>query len=296
MHFNFIPSSAPIFAAAQDAASLFSETGSLSVLAFITNSCLVAALVLGLILWLAKKATRNMQLVPHKAQNAFEAVVEFLYGQVEAIVGPKVAPRAFPLLASLFIFILISNWFGLVPGVGTLGWGHGHGAFALTHVDRPLFRPATADLNMTLGMALCFMIIWFAITIREVGLGGFLKHMFGSKGGLKGLMGVVVAFIFAFVGLIEVVSIVFRPVSLALRLFGNVFAGETLLHTMMNVVNGAHPVIDFLASVIIPIPFYFMEILVGLLQAIVFTLLCAVYTQLSTESHDEDHGHEGGHH
>ena len=95
-------------------------------------SILVAVVVLVLILGLAKKATKNMQLVPSGAQNFFEYVVEFLYGQVEAIVGPKVAPSAFPLLASIFSFVVTANWFGLIPGMGTVGWatggdsGHAH--------------------------------------------------------------------------------------------------------------------------------------------------------------------------
>ncbi len=84
-----------------------------SFLSFLTDSCVVAAIVLGLILWVSRKATTNMQLVPHPAQNFFEFVVEFLYKRIEDIVGPKVAPKAFPLLATLFIFILVSNWFGL---------------------------------------------------------------------------------------------------------------------------------------------------------------------------------------
>lgn len=277
-----------------DAKSWFGGEGAFSVLSFITNSCVVAGVVLLFILWLARKATTNMQLVPHKAQNFFESIIEFLYERIESIVGPKVAPKAFPLLATLFIFILIANWFGLLPGVGTIGWGEGHGFFALHHVNVPLLRPATADLNMTLGMALCFMVIWFAITIREVGVLGFIKHLFGAKGGLTGIMGLFVGLIFFIVGIIEVVSIVFRPMSLSLRLYGNVYAGETLLHTMMTLLNGAHPVLDFIGSVLFPLPFYFMELLVGLLQAVVFTLLCAVYIQLST-AHDEEHGEDAHH-
>ncbi len=185
------------------------------------------------IVWLARKATTNMQLVPHKAQNFFEFLVEFLYGRIEGIVGPKVAPKAFPLLATLFLFILVANWFGLIPGVGTIGWGPGHGFFSVDEVERPLFRPATADLNMTLGMALTFMLIWTLITVREVGIWGFLVHTFGPKGGIKGFFGFILAVVFFAVGIIEIISIIFRPVSLSLRLYGNIFAGETLLHTMM---------------------------------------------------------------
>jgi F-type H+-transporting ATPase subunit a len=276
-----------------------SLAGKESFLSFLTNSCFVALVVLGVILFFARKATSNMTLVPHKWQNFFELVIEFLYARVEGIVGKQVAPRAFPLLATLFVFILVSNYFGLLPGVGTIGWGESSGMMNLTHVHAPLLRPATADLNMTLGMSLCFMLVWLFITIREVGVIGFIKHTFGAKGGLKGIMGFMVAIIFFVVGLIEVVSIVFRPASLSLRLFGNIFAGETLLHTMMSLgeMFGLGGFGKFIVSLLAPLPFYFMELLVGLLQAVVFTLLCAVYIQLSTthDDHGEEHAHDGHH-
>ena len=258
-----------------------------SFLQFITNSVLVALIVLGVILWVSKKATTNMTLVPHKWQNFFESVVEFLYGQVEAVAGKHMAPKAFPLLGSLFVFILVSNWFGLLPGVGTIGWGEGTGGFlSVKEVHDPLLRPATADLNMTLGLSISAFCVWLYLTIREVGVWGFLVHTFGPKGGLKGVMGMVVAVVFLFVGVIEVISILIRPLTLAIRLYGNIFAGENVLHTMSGMGG-------FIGSVLAPFPFYFMELLVGLLQAVVFTLLCTVYVQLST-THD-DHGHEEHH-
>jgi F-type H+-transporting ATPase subunit a len=258
-----------------------------STLSFVTNSVLVALVVLGIVLWFSRKATTGMTLIPHKAQNFFEFVVEFLYGQVEGIVGKKLAPRTFPLLATIFIYILVSNWFGLLPGIGTIGWGEGTGFLSVKEVHDPLLRPPTADLNMTFGLSISMFLVWIYITIREVGVWGFIVHTFGPKGGLKGLMGVVVALVFLFVGVIEVFSILFRPITLSFRLFGNVLAGENVLHTMSGMGG-------FIGSILAPFPFYFMELLVGILQAIVFTLLCAVYIQLST-THD-DHGHEEAHH
>jgi F-type H+-transporting ATPase subunit a len=289
---DLFPTSLPL-ALSQSAVTLLGDPGSLT--AFVTNSLFVALLVLGVILWVSNKATTGMTLVPHKWQNFFELLIEFLYSKIEDIVGPKIAPKAFPLLATLFIFIVVANYFGLLPGVGTIGWGEGHGFLSLSHIDRPLLRPATADLNMTLGMALCFMFVWLYITIQEMGVWGFLKHTFGPKGGLKGVMGLVVALVFFMVGWIELISTAFRPASLSLRLFGNIFAGETLLHTMMTLGEkfGLGGTAQFVLSVLAPIPFYFMELLVGLLQAVVFTLLCAVYIQLST-THDDHHGDEHG--
>ncbi|MEN3941355.1 F0F1 ATP synthase subunit A [Prosthecobacter sp. SYSU 5D2] len=291
------PSSALLLAeVSRKAVSLLGGGERESFWAFVTNSCLVAAIVTGVIIWMANKATSKMTLIPHPWQNFFESIIEAVYNQVEAIVGPKQAPRAFPLLATLFIFILVSNYFGLLPGVGTIGWGHGYGVLSMTHITEPLLRPATADLNMTLGMALCFMLVWFYLTIRELGVWGFIKHTFGAKGGATGIMGIFIALVFLLVGAIEIVSIMFRPGSLSLRLFGNIYAGETLLHTMMTLGDmfGLGAVGKFIIATIAPIPFYFMELLVGLLQAAVFTLLCAVYIQLST-THDEHHGEEHGH-
>ncbi len=257
---------------------------------WLTNSIFVAVLVTLLILFFASKATAKMRLIPHPAQNAFEFVVETLYNQLEGIVGPKLAPRAFPLLATIFIFILFSNWFGLVPGVGTVGWGEWTGPLSVKEVTTPLLRPPTADLNMTLGIAAVFMVVWLWITISEIGVWGFVKHTFGPKGGTKGVMGVFVAIVFLIVGMIEVVSIAFRPVSLSLRLFGNLYAGETLLQTMISLGEtlGLPKVISAIGSVLFPLPFYFLELLIGLLQAVVFSLLCAVYIQLAA-AHDDEH-------
>lgn len=293
--FSFPSSALQLAEVSAKAVSLFGEPESFG--AFLTNSCLVAAIVTGIILWVSNKATKRMTLIPHGWQNFFESIIEAVYNQVAAIVGPKLAPRAFPLLATLFIFILVSNYFGLLPGVGTIGWGHGGSPATLEHIDRPLLRPATADLNMTLGMAICFMLVWLYLTISELGVMGFIKHTFGAKGGAKGFMGAFIALVFLLVGTIEIVSIMFRPGSLSLRLYGNIFAGETLLHSMMTIgdIFGLGAVGKFIIATIAPIPFYFMELLVGLLQAAVFTLLCAVYIQLSTTHDEEHHGEEHGH-
>src|SRR6202011_4931473 len=120
-----------------------------------TNSFLFTVIVTALIVWVARWATRDMQLVPSGPQNLFEGVVETLYNTFSGIVGRHMIPKVFPLLATLFIFILAANWFGLIPGVGTIGFGKITGpAHSIEHLDRPLLRPASADLNMTLGMAL----------------------------------------------------------------------------------------------------------------------------------------------
>ena len=254
-------------------------------LAWFTNSTLVAMVVLAVVLISFRKATKNRQLVPSGFQNLFEALIELLYDNVEQIVGPKVAKQCFHLILTIFVYVLVANWFGLLPGVGTIGGMNSEG-----YVVEPLIRPATADLNMTLGIALSFMILWIILTVKEAGIIGFLKHTFCPPGGIVGFMKYALIPLFMFVGVIEVVSIALRPISLSLRLFGNVFAGETLLHEMGGLVKAGGPIVEFICRVLVPLPFYFMEILVGALQAMVFALLCTIYIQLST-AHDEEEGH-----
>jgi F-type H+-transporting ATPase subunit a len=271
---------------------LFDVDAGMSFTGWLTNSIFVSVLISGFVIWLCRSATRKMLIVPSPLQNAFELVVEGLYDMLEEIVGKHMIARTFSFLATLFVFILASNWFSLLPGVGSVGWGaQTPGRFlSVAHVDHPLLRPTTADLNMTLAMALVFMVLWLYWSLSEVGLKHFLLHLFGVKGGLKGFMAFALAPIFFFVGIIELVSILFRPVSLSLRLFGNVFAGENLLSSMITLGRelGLPIWVAALASITIPIPFYFLELLVGILQALVFMLLCAVYIQLETSHGDEE--------
>lgn len=264
-----------------------------SLFGFVTNSIFVALIVTTIILLFTRMATSRMETIPGTKQNLVEFVVEFVLNELEGILGRKIARQVFPLLATIFVFILVSNWFGLLPGVGSIGYGERSGPLTLDPAQHytPYLRPPTADLNMNLGIAAVFMFVWLFISIREVGLGGFLKHIFGAKGGMTGLLGLLMAVIFFIVGIIEVISILFRPVSLSLRLFGNIFAGETLLHTMAELGEkmGWPDALAFVGRIALPIPFYFLELLVGLVQAIVFTLLCAVYVQLSTAHDEEEH-------
>jgi len=237
---------------------------------FVTNSMVVSWVVAIALIVFGRVATQDMTGVPGGAQNLMEWLVEGLYGLLESIVGPHLVKRTFWFLATIFIFILSANWFGLIPGVGTIGWGQqtAHGFV----VDQPLFRGANADLNLTFAMALIFFACWIVWAVQENGLIGFLKELFGPKGDTTGFLKLLMIVVFFASGCLEIVSILFRPISLSFRLYGNIFAGETMLDTMARLKPGF--------GWLLPIPFYFMELLVGLVQALVFMLLCAVFTLL----------------
>jgi F-type H+-transporting ATPase subunit a len=246
----------------------------------ITNSMLVTWIVaVGLIIF-AQIATRNIKEVPDGAQNFWEWLVESLYEFLAGVIGRDLVKKTFWFFATIFIFILFTNWAGLIPGVGTIGWGIPNAQGGLDHIDRPLFRGVNADLNMTLAMSLVFFACWIVWAFQANGPGGLIMHIFGPKGKTKGFMKGLMIIVFFCVGFIEVVSILFRPVSLSFRLYGNVFAGENILESMSRIVPGL--------AWLIPIPFYFMELLVGLVQALVFMLLTAVFTLLICQ-HEEEH-------
>jgi F-type H+-transporting ATPase subunit a len=243
---------------------------------FITNSMVVSWVVaIGLIIF-ARAATRDMKGIPGGAQNLMEWLVEGLYSFLESIIGPQLVKRTFWFLATIFIFILSANWLGLIPGVGTIGWGHQTPQGFV--VDQPLFRGANADLNLTFAMSLIFFACWIVWALQDLGPIGFAKELFGPKGDTTGVLRVLMIVVFFASGCLEIVSILFRPISLSFRLYGNVFAGENMLETMARLAPGF--------GWLLPIPFYFLEVLVGLVQALVFMLLCAVFTLLICQ-HEE---------
>lgn len=243
----------------------------------ITNSMIVSWIVaLGLIAF-AQVATREMMPIPRGAQNIMEWLVESLYKFISGIIGPQLTDRTFWFFASIFLFILSANWIGLIPGVGSIGWGQ-HTSHGFV-ISQPIFRGANADVNMTLAMALVFFVAWIAWALREVGLKGFYKELFAPKGESTGVLKVLMVVVFFAAGCLEVVSILFRPVSLSFRLYGNIFAGENLLEAMSKLLPGF--------GWLVPIPFYFLELIMGIVQALVFMLLTAVFTMLICQ-HESD--------
>jgi F-type H+-transporting ATPase subunit a len=251
----------------------------------VTNSILTSWIITLLIIVVVRLAVGTPKLIPGRGQGVLESALTGLRDLYEPIVGKKAMPMAFPLLVTLFVFIVLHNWSGLLPFVGTVGWGHevdGH-----FHVTTPLIRPHTSELNGTIALALVSFGAWFVIVMRYAGPSLLIKDLFGNKADKKELAPAMywgLSLVFIVVGVIEVVSIFIRPVTLSMRLFGNVFGGENLLHAM-----------HFLP------PFYFLELLVGFVQGLVFTLLSAVYIGLicnhGDDHHDDDHAHgdEHGH-
>lgn len=242
-----------------------------------TNSTIMVWLAVGLIVLFCQAATRKMALVPTGFQNFAEWVFESLYDFLGGLMGGHLVKRVFWFFGSVFFFILVNNYMGLIPGVGTMGWVDGHG-----NMLTPFLRGANADINMTAAMAFTFAILWFYWAITENGFKAFMAHIFAPKGKFHGLMLAMMVPIFLFVGVLEMISIAIRPVALTFRLFGNIYGGEQTLEALMALVPQKFAFLPAL-------PFYFMELLVGFVQALVFTLLCAIFLKLICDHGDEEH-------
>lgn len=244
----------------------------------VTNAIITSWVVTLLFLVAVRLVVGKAKAVPGRGQAVAETVIDGLRNLWEPIVGKKAMSWSLPVLLTLFFFILIHNWSGLIPGVGTVGWHtHEHGQEHFV----PLIRPHTSDYNGTLALALFSFGAWLILILKYAGPKLIWKDIFGNKADKKELAGYIywpLSIIFLGVGFIELISIGIRPLTLSIRLFGNVFGGENLLH----------------ATSFTP-PFYFMELLVGLVQAVVFTLLTSVYIGLIC-NHGDDHDHAEDHH
>mgnify|MGYP001594966169 CR=1 FL=1 len=230
----------------------------------ISNGLLTTWLAMATLILLSVLATRRLTLVPGRLQLTAELVVGGLSSVFTSVMHEH-TKRFFGLLATLFLFILALNWSGLIPGVGTIGFTHlkdGHEIFA------PLFRAGTADLNTTLALALIVVLIIQYAGFQTLGL-SYLKKFINLSGPIN-----------FFVGILELVSEVSKVISFAFRLFGNIFAGEVLL-----------TVVAFLIPLFVPIPFLGLELFVGIIQALVFSMLTAVFLLLATTGHEGQGAH-----
>lgn len=253
----------------------------------ITNSIVTSWVVAAALVILIRFAVGRPQLVPSRGQAVVESLVQGVLDLTAPIVGSKVAKHTFPLLVGLFIFILIQNWSGMFPGVGTV--------FMRDHTTdswMEFVRPGNADMNSTIALAVVSFVAWLYFILRYAGPKAIFLDLFGNKADKNEIPAVIyypLFVLFFAVGLIEVVSIIFRPVSLSFRLYGNVFGGENLMHAMSTMQQWG-----------LPIPFYFLEVLIGFVQALVFTLLVSVYIGLicnhGDDHADSAHGETGAHH
>lgn len=223
----------------------------------ITNALLTTWLVMGILTLVTIVVTRNLRLIPGYGQSIVELIIGGLYDFFASVTGKHIR-KFFPLLASLFLFIIAANWVGLLPGVGTVGFFRGE-------EFTPLLRGATADLNTTLALAIVavFAIQYFGF--QTVGV-HYSSRFFNFKDP-----------IYFVLGILEIISELSKIVSFAFRLFGNIFAGEVLLAVMA-----------FLMPFVVPLPFLMMELFVGFIQALVFSMLTAVFLNVAVS-----HGEEG---
>lgn len=242
----------------------------------ITNSLLISWFAVLLVLIIGLGLRKKIDIIPGKIQNIFEMVIDKFLEIFDSVTNSREKSlKFFPLIFALFVFILLNNWFGLLPGVGSIGRtvsGHGEKVFV------PFFRGGTADLNTTLALAIIGVVASHIIGVVSVGIFNHFNKFINIKAILempgrifKDPAVLVVNPIKVFVGVLEIIGEIAKVASLSFRLFGNIFAGEVLLASISAIfVFGA------------PIPFMFLEVLVGLIQALIFAILVLVYLTMNT--------------
>jgi F-type H+-transporting ATPase subunit a len=253
----------------------------------VTNSMICTWIVVGIIILIVRVTTWKMREVPGGSQNLMESIIEGWQDLMGNVLEPKVTKWVFPYAMTFFLFILISNFIDLIPGVGSIGFVHGPvGAFrSVPHVETPFFRPPTSDANLTVAMAAIFFVMSLYWAIRYNGPLGLLKHVFGVKVDTNKWLYIPLLLLFSFIGIMESFSILFiRPVALALRLYGNIFGGETMLTMAMSQKSA-------LMAILLALPGYFFETFVCILQAFVFAMLSVAFVGTLCTHSDEEHGH-----
>jgi F-type H+-transporting ATPase subunit a len=232
------------------------------------TTVLVVLLLSSLAFWFS----RGMKLIPGRRQNFLEAAVEALLGLVEASAGRRVGRIILPLIGTFFLYIVTANWFGLLPGVGTITYNTGDHKY-------PLLRAPNADYNMTLSMALLTIVIVQVAGFAAHGVGGHLKEYFVKLGPIY------------LPNPLTIIDEIARVISLSVRLFANVFAGEVLVTVMLALTfAAASGFIGFFFAAAVPSLFLALEVFFGLIQALVFALLSLIYISLATAGHDEHGG------
>lgn len=223
----------------------------------VTNSLLTSFLISGLFLAFAFFTRKNLAFIPGRMQNFFEIIIENILKLMDSVLqNRKLSEKYLPLVATIFLFILVSNWLGLLPGVGSFGMSNGYFA--------PIFRSPSSDLNFTIALA---VIAVFSVNLfgsLVLGMRGHFSKFFTLKNP-----------IFSFVGLLELLSEFVKIISFSFRLFGNIFAGKVLLL-----------IIAFLVPYFIPLPFLALEVFIGFIQAFIFSMLTLVFIAMSVVTHE----------
>jgi F-type H+-transporting ATPase subunit a len=245
----------------------------------VTNSMICTWIVAALILIVVRVSTwKNIKEIPSGMQNLLEAMVEGWDGLIGDILDKRVTRWVFPFATTFFIFIVISNLTDLVPGVGSIGVFHQNGEFT------PLFRPPTTDANLTVAMAGIFLVMSLYWAVRYNGFWGLIKHIFGVKMDTNKYAYPLFFLLFLFIGAMELLSVGFaRPVALAMRLYGNIFAGETILDMTFH----NHLIVTVFLSTFV----YFYETFVCIVQAFVFAMLVVAFVGTLCTHTEEDHAH-----
>ena len=233
----------------------------------VTNSMVGALLASAILLVMAWAFVRRPAMVPNRLQSLIEFPIEWLGGIVASSTSRWRGYVA--LVIGLFLMILVANWLGLLPGVGTIGVRHGEELV-------PFVRPASADLNFTLGLAIVAFIVFVWWGVRVNGPAGYLKELVGEPRYMAPLMFPI-----------HLISELSRLVSLSMRLFGNVFAGEVLLATMLALTTAVVFVLPL--AFFVPAVFLLLELLFGAVQALVFALLAMTYISMAIAEHDGSH-------
>jgi F-type H+-transporting ATPase subunit a len=255
----------------------------------VSNSIVCSWIVAAIILVVVRVTTwKNIREIPSGMQNLMEMICEGWEGFMTDVLDARVTRWVFPFATTFLIFIVLCNYVDLIPGVGSIGYGtpvkNSMLPFAVENVHVPFFRPPTSDANLTVAMTLVFLVMSLFWAVRYNGVGGFIKHVFGVKMQVNKWMFPLVSLLFLFIGLMEAISILFaRPVALAMRLYGNVFAGETMLHMGSQIAN-------WLGSLAITLVVYFYETFICGVQGFVFGLLVVAFVGTMC-SHEEEAGH-----
>ncbi|MBM3134431.1 MAG: F0F1 ATP synthase subunit A [Chloroflexi bacterium] len=284
----------------------------------ITNTILAAWLSMLILIVLSLAATRQMKLLPTGLQNMMEAILEAILNLVESVAGRERGRKFFPLVATIFLFVLVSNWMGLLPGYGTIGRIEeiGHEGYRVQEAVLPLLnlkvniltakkvgeggsilvpflRSAATDLNFPLALALVTVLLVQYFGVRAMGALHYAAKFFNfgrlfsfgaalvGRRPRKGLLGqLLFGFLDVFVGMIELISEFAKVISFSFRLFGNVMAGEILLAVMA-----------FLIPWVASLPFLGLELFVGFIQAFIFAVLALAFLAVATTGHSSEEAH-----